>query len=63
MYFSEVSVNGVFESVHCGRCYNLLWVMIPCGNNTLTEVVLSHYENLPMQYTVISKVVKNENFQ
>ena len=22
-----------------------------------------HYENLPMQYTVIFKVVKNENFQ
>ena len=23
----------------------------------------AHYENLPMQYTVISKVVKNETFQ
>ena len=22
-----------------------------------------HYENMPMQYTVIFKIVKNENFQ
>ena len=28
-----------------------------------SKVYLSHYENLPMQYTVIFKVVKNENFQ
>ena len=41
MYLSEVSVDGVFESVHRGSCYNLLWESIPCVNNTLTEVVLS----------------------
>ena len=40
-HFSEVSVDGVFESVHRGSCYNLLWESIPCINNTLTEVVLS----------------------
>ena len=40
MYLSEVSVDGVFESVHSGSCYNLLWESIPCVNNTLTEVVL-----------------------
>ena len=26
-------------------------------------VKVSHYVNLPMQYTVISKVVRNKNFQ
>ena len=41
MYFSEVSVDGVFESLHRGSCYNLLWESIPCVDNTLTEVVLS----------------------
>ena len=45
MYCSEVSVSGVFESVYGGTCtcswYNLLWELIPCVNNTLTEVVLS----------------------
>ena len=41
MHFFDVSVDGVFESVHRGNCYNLLWESIPCVNNTLTEVVLS----------------------
>ena len=30
---------------------------------TLLATSRLHYENLPMQYTVIFKVVKNENFQ
>ena len=34
-----------------------------CGDRLrFLECDNEHYENLPMQYTVISKVVKNENF-
>ena len=33
------------------------------GVSCMPAALLFHYENLPMQYTVISKVVKNENFQ
>ena len=36
-----------------------VYSMLIWKHSTLPE----HYENLPMQYTVIFKVVKNENFQ
>ena len=29
----------------------------------VVEVLIIHYENMPMQYTEVFKVVKNENFQ
>ena len=32
-------------------------------NNGYLELQGNHYENMPMQYTEIFKVVKNENFQ
>ena len=36
------------------------WVEVPySGGNNRHD----HYENMPMQYTEIFKVVKNENFQ
>ena len=41
MYFPEVSVDGVFESVHSVRLHNMLRESIPSVNNTLTEIVLS----------------------
>ena len=36
-----------------------------CKSNTICcEIVrCNHYENLPMQYTEIFKIVKNEKFQ
>ena len=33
------------------------------SNLSLFGLMLYHYKNMPMQYTVIFKVVKNENFQ
>ena len=33
------------------------------GEEDILRVFTIHYENLPMQYTEIFKVVKNENFQ
>ena len=36
--------------------YHFNRLIIRCQN-------LDHYENMPMQYTEIFKVVKNENFQ
>ena len=40
MYFPEVSVDGVFESVHIGRCYNMLRESIPFVYYTLAEIVM-----------------------
>ena len=41
MCFPEVSVDGVFESVHSVRLHNMLRESIPSVNNMLNEIVLS----------------------
>ena len=41
MYFPEVSVDGVFESVHSSRCYNMLRESIPSIDYSLAEIVMS----------------------
>ena len=43
-----------------------LWkftTLCPLATEEAIYHIIMHYENLPMQYTVISKVVKNENFR
>ena len=65
-------VTKVTTKVTYGKyiLHNLLFQYFICkiwNNNMLSLIIFflfffNHYENLPMQYTVISKVVKNEKF-
>ena len=69
-YFFDIGKFIVdFDTLCLHEIFMMLLSSQPSDNNLLVVnyvnkcFELRHYENLPMQYTVIFKIVKNENFQ
>ena len=55
----------IHHGKHINLCGSYLCSTVECMYSGMPEEVLvsKHYENMPMQYTEIFKVVKNDNFQ
>ena len=59
-FFLHLGSNNTRKNFTACVLYLLFFLLKCCF---LIHVFAKHYENLPMQYTEIFKVVKNENFQ